>query len=578
MFPKVQTLVAKQVTNSVNNTYGTDINIEKIGINSKGEVVVDGVYIADHHKDTLIYVHSVRTTILSFRNLLKTNLNFGDLTLTDAKLYVKTHKGEEKDNLSIFSKKFAPKVPLEDPEPFILEASTLQLENTLIKITDENLENPDVLIMDAVNLSTGHFEILDINVFADIKHLQFLYNNEIKVEGLSADFKYTEDLIQLNQLDLKTSESNVEADVILYFDESGFSDFTNNVVFEADFKNASVATNDLNYFYDEFGKNQRIDFSGKLDGPLNNLSLTSLNLQNQTTNIQGDFVFKDLLKDGSVYEIEANNHKINSNYFDLRRFMPNILGNLLPKELQQLRDFSFNGTTKITGTNLDTDLEVNSALGLVKTKLKMGSIDNVNQASYKGNVDLRKFNLGKLLGVNSLGTTTAKLQFDGKGFSQETINTALSGKIKNFVFNDYNYTNIDVKGTLENPIFNGELSIKDPNLKLDFDGLIDVSEDRNIYDFDLQIEYADLYNTNIFKRDSISIFTGKIGMDMQGTNVDDVKGVIRISESTYQNLIDDYYFDDILILSTFDEDERTIQIISPDVVSGKLTGNYLLKD
>src|SRR5690606_13014055 len=133
----------------------------------------------------------------------------------------------------------------------------------------------------------------------------------------------------------------------------------------------------------------------------------------------------------------------------------------------------------------------------------------------------------------------------------------------------YTYTNVNVSGKLQNPIFNGQLTIDDPNLKLSFEGLIDVTEDRNIYDFDSNIEYADLYATNLFKRDSISIFTGRIGMDMRGTNVDDVSGVIRIAESTYQNLNDDYYFDDILILSTFEEDERIIQVISPDVISGK---------
>lgn len=579
MFPKVQTLVAKQVTKSVNNSYGTDINIEKIGINSKGEVIVDGVYIADHHKDTLIYANSVRTTILSFRNLLNTNLNFGDLALDDAKLYIQTYKGEETDNLSVFSKKFAPETPIENPDPFILEASTLQFENAIIKITDENLENPEVLTMDAVYLSTGSFKVLDTDVIADIKQLRFLYNNELQVEQLSADFKYTHQaLIQLKQLVLKTAESEIDADVLMHFDENGFSDFTNNVVFEADFTKASIATKDLNYFYNEFGKDQFINFSGKMDGSLNKFTLSNLELQNQETNIRGDFAFKDLLKEGSVYEIEASNHRVISNYYDLRRFMPNVLGSLLPKELEKLKNFSFNGTTKITSKNLDTDLEISSALGFVKTKFNLGSIDNVDRASYKGTADLSKFNLGKLLGVNTLGTTSAKLQFDGKGFNQETLNTALSGKISSFVFNGYTYTNIDVKGTLENPIFNGELSINDPNLKLNFDGLIDVTEEQNIYDFDLQIDYADLYTTKIFTRDSISIFTGKIGMDMKGTTEDDVKGVIRISESTYQNFTDDYYFDDILILSTFDEEERTIQVISPDVVNGKLTGNFLLKD
>lgn len=577
-FPSVQTYVAQKVTKNLNERYGTDINIERLGINRKGEVTIHGVYIADHHKDTLIYAKDVSTTVLSFRNLLKTNLNFGDLLLEDAKLYVKTYHGEERDNLSIFSKKFAPSTPLEDPPPFILESRTLTLTNTIIKITDENLENPEVVTFKNVSLKADDFRLRDSDVWADIQEMRFIYNDKLIVENLKADFEYSVTKIDLKGLDLKTFESTLDGDVTLYFDETGFSDFVNTVIFEADFREAIISTNELNYFYNEFGKDQAITFNGYLKGPLNNFTLDDFELRNQNTSITGDFKIENLMNGEDDYSITAINHSIKSNYYDLRRFMPNVLGAILPKELENLRDFTFDGNTTITGTQLDTDASIRSALGNAKANLRMGNINNVDNATYKGTIDVTNFNLGKLMNNKTLGLTTARLRFDGRGFSQETVNTELSGTISSFSFNGYNYTNVRVSGTLQNPIFNGKLTIDDPNMKLSFEGLIDVTEEQNIYDFDAVIDYADLYATNIFTRDTISIFTGRVGMDMRGTNVDDVRGVIRIAESTYQNPIDDYYFDDILILSTFEEDERTIQVISPDVVSGKLIGNFKLAD
>lgn len=577
-FPTVQTYVAQKVTKNLNERYDTDINIDKIGVNRKGEVTLEGVYIADHHQDTLIYAKDVSTTILSFRNLLKTNLNFGDLLLEDAKLYVKTYKGEERDNLSVFSRKFAPEKPLEDPPPFIMESRTLTLTNTIIKITDENLENPEVVTFTGVSLEADDFRLVDSDVWADIQDMRFIYNDKLIVESLKADFEYSVTKIDLKGLDLKTSESSIDGDVTLHFDETGFSDFENTVVFEADFREAIVSTNELNHFYNEFGIDQTIVFKGHLEGPLNNFTLEDFEFSNQNTSISGNFTIKDVLKDGNAYNITATNHSIKSNYFDLRRFMPNVLGPVLPKELENLRDFTFDGNTTITGTELNTDSTIRSAIGNAKTNLKMGNINNVDYATYKGTIDVTNFDLGRLLNTKTVGRTTARLRFDGRGFSQQTLNTELSGRLTSFRFNDYTYTNVNLSGTLQNPIFNGKLSIDDPNMKLTFEGLIDVTEEQNIYDFDAVIEYADLYATNIFTRDSISIFTGRVGMDMRGTNVDDVRGVIRIAESTYQNPNDDYYFDDILILSTFDEEERTIQVISPDVVSGKLTGNFLLAD
>ena len=148
--PSVQTWAAKKVTTNLNETYGTDINIQRLGLNWKGEVDIREVYIADHHKDTLIYSKAVQTNIISFQNLINGELGFGDIVLTRAKLYMKTYKNEENDNLSIFAKKFASDTP--SATPFSLFSNDVTMEDGRVKITDENLENPEILLLENVNL------------------------------------------------------------------------------------------------------------------------------------------------------------------------------------------------------------------------------------------------------------------------------------------------------------------------------------------------------------------------------------------------------------------------------------------
>jgi len=576
-FPAVQTKIANQVTKSLNESYGTDIHIKRIGLNWKGQVAIQEVYIADHHQDTLIYARKLDTDILNFRNLIKAQLGFGNIDMQDAKLYIKTYRDEEIDNLTIFSKKFAPEVP--NPEShFLLESNSIKLSNADIRIINENLENPDVVSFTNLNLKANQFKIWDVDVNSNIEYLNFMFNNQVQVTNLTSNFSYTNEKMEFKDMHLTTEESFLKGDIVMTYQENGLSNFEEEVLIEANIKESSIATNDLNVFYKEFGKDQTIVFSSKFNGTLNDFELQELQLTNQGTTISGNFLFRDLLKGGDSYTVIATNHNINSNYFDLRRFMPNVLGGILPKEMETLGNFTFNGNTSITGTKLVTNSTLNTALGFVGADFKMGSIDNVSNATYEGKMDIRNFNIGKLTGTKTLGKTSAKLQFNGKGFSQQTLNTKLNGKISNFMFNDYNYTNITVVGTLKNPIFNGSLEIDDPNLKMQFKGLADVSEAQNNYDFEAKIDYADLYKTNLFKRDSISIYTGSITMDMRGTSVDDVVGTIRFYESTYQNLVDDYFFDDILITSSFEEDIRTIEVISPDIVTGKMTGRFFLED
>lgn len=576
--PTVQTMVANKVTKNLNERYGTDINIERLGLDWKGNVDIRGVYIADHHKDTLIYSEKVNTNILNFGALFNGNLHFGHLELKNTKLYIKTYLGEVSDNLSIFAAKFKPETPGESSEPFLLKANSLYLENADVKIIDQNAENPEVVNFMGITLDAKQFEVDDADIYGDIQSLTFLYNNELLVKNLSGDFSYTHEALSIKKMILDTEQSHIKGDLSLVLNEGSFADFADKVRFEVDFEEAQIATNDLNFFYNEFGEEQIIDFTGKMSGPLNDFLLTDVVLKNQGTEITGDFTFKNLLSKTQPYRIASENHTIASNYYDLRRFMPGLLGNSLPKELEQLRNFVFTGATVIEGDELQTNSVLQSVLGNVLADVGIQNFSDTKNATYQGTVALQNFDVGKLIGTSTVGKVSTTLKVDGRGFDQKSLNTNLVAALESLEFNGYKYTNINVNGIFKFPVFNGQLIADDPNLKMEFDGLIDMSTEQNTYTFYADVKYAELNKLNLFKRDSISIFTGIIAMDMKGTDIDNLDGTVRISQSTYQNESEDYYFDDILVLSSFDEDLRTIEINSPDIVTGKMTGHFKLAE
>jgi hypothetical protein len=246
--------------------------------------------------------------------------------------------------------------------------------------------------------------------------------------------------------------------------------------------------------------------------------------------------------------------------------------------MKNLGTFNFTGDTSITTSELITKSAIRSAIGNAKTNLILGNIQDIDNAFYKGTLVLTDFNLGKITGTTSLGKMTADLSFNGKGFTQEKLNTGIDGTISSFYFEGYDYKNINLSGMLKDPVFNGGLTIDDPNLKMNFVGLVDVSKDFNQYDFEANVEFAELNKLNLIKRDSVSVFAGKVVMDMDGTTIDDAEGTIILSETFYQNERDDFYFDDFKITSSFDKEVRTIEISSPDIINGKINGEFLVMD
>ena len=152
--PSVQTYIANKVTTSLNEKYDTQINVGKIHIKYNGFAAIKEVYIADHHNDTLIYSQEVETSLLSLKALMNSQMNLGDIALKNSKLYVKKYKGEENDNLYVFSQKFNTGAP--PSTPFKLSSSEVELINMHFKFSDEDLDNPTVVDYTNLNLQM-HF-------------------------------------------------------------------------------------------------------------------------------------------------------------------------------------------------------------------------------------------------------------------------------------------------------------------------------------------------------------------------------------------------------------------------------------
>ncbi len=575
--PAVQTVVAKKVTNSLNEKYGTDIQIDRLGLNWKGEVDIRGVFIRDHHQDTLIFSKEIQTSLLSVKRLVDGNLDFGFIDLTEAKLYITTYKDEIDDNLYVFTEKFETGAPPSE-EPFFLNASEVSLENTIVRIRDENLDVPQIINFGNIYLEADNFSVVDSDVNAKVHSLTLDAERGFSVQKLEADFSYTLSAITFNDLRLETYDSFINGDLILNYGESGLSDFNNSVIIDADFVDSNISTNDLNAFYNEFGENINISMEGSIDGTLNDFKFTNGRLSFGNTRLRGDYSFKNLLDDDLSHIIGGKDHIITTNYFDLRRLMPSILGQELPQELKYFGNFSVIGDSELNDDFLVTNSNILSDLGDAKLDMEMGNIHDFSNAFYSGDVIFNDFNLGKLTNSISFGKVNANVNIDGRGFTAKTINTKIKGTIESFDFENYVYRDIAVSGNLKDPIFNGRLTIDDPNIKLDFNGLVDISKEFNQYDFEADIEYAELNKLNLFKRDSVSIFAGRIVMDMQGTNVNDAAGTIEFLQTFYQTETDDFYFDDFLIASSFKEDIRTIEIRSPDIINGKISGKFLVED
>lgn len=577
--PVVQTRFAKYATTTINNEFGTNINIDRLRVSLiSWDTSLENVYVEDYKKDTLFFIDELTTSILSIRNLANGKLEFGEIDIERLNFKLKTYEGDKNTNLEVFIDKLDDGKPREPgTPPFFFSSSDVEISQSSFRLIDENTETEKILDFRDLDISASDFQILGPEVTTEIKDLSFRSKRDLEVEKLATVFKYTKQQMRFDSLRIKTPGSDLKGNLVFNYERKDFANFTDKVNLVADFKDSKVAFNEINHLYDQFGKEKEVIFSSSFNGVLNDLNAEQLFLQSDNTGIRGDFNFKNLFSKSEPFSMHANMKNVTTSYYELRSLMPNILGKSIPSLFQKLGQFTIRGDADITETSIDARVNINTAIGSSYADLELTNVNNIDNATYEGFVSLIDFDLGDFLDNRRLGKTTLDFNVEGQGFVQD-INTEVIGQVYSVNFNNYDYKDIKVSGILKEQLFDGSLVSNDENLQFNFKGLADFGEDSNNFNFIASVDHADLKKLN-FINDSISIFKGNVNMDVTGNTLDNLVGDIKFTKTIFQNKNDTYYFDDFKVSSTFENDSiRVIDINSPDIITGYMKGNFKVNE
>lgn len=573
--PSVQTYIAHYITTELNKDFGTNINVEEVEVTIFGGVQLKKVMIKDEKNDTLIYAKRINTNILDTKKLLDGDLLFGNIDAVGLFLNIKTYKGDKDSNLDKFVAAFDD--GKKGTKKFLMTSNKLTLTNSRFVLYDYNRDNPKDVDFTNLNISASDFKVYGPDVTTNINSMSFKDHRGLVVENLKSKFTYTKANIRLENLNFKTKESSFEGEVILKYDRKDFANFNNKVVFDITTNKAEIASNDIRYFYDELGKNRIFKLKGKIDGTLNNLTAKNLHLiDDRNSEIVGDVNFKNLFaKQGKgEFYMKGSFDKVASSYKELTELLPNVLGKKLPSSLNKLGRFNLVGDVEVTTKSLDADFQLQTKLGNVVSQLVMTDIDNIDNAKYNGNIILDNFDLGTFIGRKDLGKVSMDVDVDGKGFTEKYLDTKFSGQIQKVYYNGYNYKNIIADGSFKKPYFKGKINVNDPNLFIDFDGLVDLSKKENRYDFNAKVDYINLKKLN-FLNDSIAVFKGNIIMKVAGNSLNTMKGDVFVTNASFQNKKDIYFFENLTVNSSFDSNnEHSILVYSPENIKGELKGKF----
>lgn len=576
--PIVQTQLAKVATKRLNKDFGINLVVKKLDLSFLGSVQLKGIEIRDHHKDTLIFVNNLSTSLSNAKRILENNeVGLGSVTLQGVNFHLKTHKNEKEDNLSVFLETFEDGKP-RDPNatPFVLKTSNIYVDDLNFKLINDNKKNPVEFSALHAGGSLQDFSVVGPNVYTKIRGLYFTENRGVKITNLTTDFTYTKTNMLFKNTVLETNnKSKVKADIKLSYKRKDLADFNDKVNIKATFLKSAFSVKDLKKFYNELSSADLLTFTGKLNGTLNNFNVYNLNMHSKRgIKIKGNLGFVNALNTERGFIFDGDLDNVTANYQQLKNILPNLLGKTLPTEFKRLGNFEMSGLLKVTPEQMEATLTIDSEIGTTISDLQLTDIDNIDDASYSGEVEFYDFDLGKFTNDPILGNISLKADVSGSGFSVDKINTIIIGQVSALDFNNYQYKNLSVNGQFQNKKFDGLLSANDENFKLEFEGLADFSSAINKFDFKAKIAEIDLKKTNLFTRDSISKIKGNVKLNITGNNLDNIIGKATFNDLTYTNQKRSYPFKNFSVSSSVKDSIKTIKITSKDIVNGELKGKF----
>ncbi|WP_298513288.1 translocation/assembly module TamB domain-containing protein [uncultured Kordia sp.] len=572
--PAVQTAVGKKATNWLNEKYNTNINIERIGLKWNGDISMKDIYIEDYLKDTLIHINALETSILSFNNVLNNKLEFGTVNIEGLTLNINTEKDSTDTTLDVFIAKLDSEPSDGTPSNFLLTSSKLKLNDSKFRYKDQNNSTPDMLDFKELSGTVYDFKVQGPNVSGDVQNLTFLDVHGLRVNEMNTIFHYSLTQMRFDNLLIKTDNSQLNGSVVFDYERKDFANFLDKVKLSAKFTDSKIDFNELNYFYDEFG-NKKGTFSTEIVGVLNDFTTKNFDFKSPSTIIKGDVQYKNLFNSSRMFYMKGDFERFSSNNYQLTTLLPNILGVNLPKTLNRLGQFSMTGTTEITENVINADVRINTEIGNSVLDINIVDVGDRENALYEGEIQFENFNLGVYLNDPMLGTISSDVFVDGKGFTEESLNTEVVGTVSSIYYNDYMYKNLNVSGVLKDQLFDGSLVSRDPNADFNFEGLANFAGAENEFRFKASINTLDLNKLNFVQRDDISLLKGDMVLDLVGNTIDDMAGDIFFKKISYTNQNSTYTFKNFSVHSEFsEEDIRKLTIDSPDIIKGTVTGRF----
>ncbi|GGI27017.1 translocation/assembly module TamB domain-containing protein [Pedobacter mendelii] len=509
---------------------------------------------------------------------LKVDLTNSKYTVDDAKL--------NKSNI-LFAFKPAPSNDLKKVKDTVVpEKSPLGLMIKNISLADNNVQFDNLgakatakgmdfnhLKISGLSFGAGDVSYSAAGIKANVKNCSLKEKSGFALNELKGNAVYNDKQIKLSNFVLKTPNTNIENATELNF--TSMDDLTKHperVKLALSFKNTTIGLKDAGFFSEAIPanyRNEKIKLNADVNGYLNNLNIPRLQISGlKNTQIDISGTAKGLPDIKKTY-LDLNIKKLYLTKGDILVVVPK---KSLPPSIELPNVINAKGKFIGSMTDFNTNMNIQTDMGsAVLTAAMKGP---KGRESYKANVNLNNFNVGRLLKMQpKLGRVSVKADVVGTGLDPKKINAKFNAKVLNAYYNKYTYRNLSLAGNYSNQNINIKSSMPDSNANFALDAKVNMAGKYPAVKANLNLKQVNLQALNFSP--TVLSAAGLVKVDLTTADADYLNGSVDITSLQVVKDAQKINIDTISVRAKTTETANELTLKS-EILSAKIDGKYQL--
>ncbi len=469
----VQTEFAQRITKNVNNRFDTDISINKASISLNGDVLISNILVKDHHKDTLLFVQELKTSLNSLDRFSKTDYDFESINLDGVKLFLTQYAGESKSSLQYFIFKLKDTTGIE-PKPFTFKAQIIDLKSTEVISEDYNIKDSK-LIFSEIGLGIKDLNFNSKELDLSIQYLKGISNQYGRINDFQTNIHYSSDSLVSKDFFVKVNQNEIKGSGLIAFNGGNLSNL-NPAFFQIKLDEVNVNPSKINGLQPYFNESFLFDAELQLQGKLSDFYLTS------TVNLGVESFMKGSIRlinafESEKFNAESNDFIIKTSDKALKSLMNKSFYNKFSKYTAQTGDLFFKTFFSGSKNSWELKSKLNSKLGVLDSDIILNRLSKSNSWKYNADLIIENFQFEKFFNQKSILKANASVKLKGFVENSKAYLTETTGLVSELQIGNNSLKNLVLNSTHKNELVEIVLSATEDKLRFNLNTLINQSKD-----------------------------------------------------------------------------------------------------